>query len=192
MNVKTIFLLTGLSFFKFGSGQVASKYYAIANNYLDTSILVKRQLSRLIPKYEMSSCKKNKSLLYFCPIVNFINLSEYKELIIDSAESFGLMREELKDWSLYRKKHYFKPYEDSAIFLLNRKKNGRYCFYSSFSKMQGRTLAISIFLNDSKKNENPCNLLTSIKFGRALTVIFLFDKKFSKIDTAFFSQVALN
>ena len=79
MNVKTIFLLTGLSFFKFGSGQVASKYYAIANNYLDTSILVKRQLSRLIPKYEMSSCKKNKSLLYFCPIVNFINLSEYKE-----------------------------------------------------------------------------------------------------------------
>jgi hypothetical protein len=113
-------------------------------------------------------------------------------LLINNCESLGLDKADLKDWTTYRNKHYFDEYEDSAISILNKKLKTRYCFYSSFSKMNGRVLPVTIFYNDNKGNENPCSLLTSPRFGEALTILLVFDKTLSKIETALFQRVALN
>lgn len=184
--------MIGLFFTKVTFGQDSANYYSVAYNYLNSSNKVKSELLKLIPKDERINCKKNKSILFICPTINFINLSGYKELLIDSCENYGVLRNEINDWLLFDKKYSFKPYEDSSIFQLQSKIKRRYCLYSSFSKMQGRVLAISVFYNECKKNINPCTLLTSTKFGTALTILLIFDKNNNIIENVFFRQVSLN
>lgn len=190
--MKKYFFIISLFLSKFVFGQDSSNYYSIAYKYLMTSSLVKSHFAKQISSDDMKKCKRNNSVLYVCPTVNFINLSEYKKSIINNCENLGLEKSELNDWRAYKNKYYFKPYEDSNISVLNKKRKVRYCFYSSFSKMNGRVLPIIILNNEYKGVENPCSLLTSIKFGEALVILLVFDKTLSKIETALFERVSLN
>ena len=160
--------------------------------YLNKSDSVKKRVSSIIGKNEFNFCNTNGTLLYVCPNVHFINLSEYKEQLMPYCDSLGLDKQELNNWLSYKKKHFFESYQDSSLCKLNKHKNKRFCTYVTFSKVVGNVLPLRIFVNENTGTQNPCNLLQSIKFGKVLVVILTFDASFSKVEKAFFEEVALN
>jgi hypothetical protein len=181
------FLLCKLSFCQ----QSNFKTYEIGYSHLIKSDSIRQRTSGIIKESIFKSCKQDSALFYVCPKIQFINLAEYKDLLLPYSDRLGFNSEELNNRGAYRKKHFFESCEIPELNRFNDK-SVRYCTTVSFSKIAGKILPLVIFVNDNIGNQNPCESLKSVKFGTALIVLLVFDDSFSRIEKTLIEEVALN
>jgi hypothetical protein len=152
---------------------------------------VRKRILRIMDKSDFESSNKKSSLLFVCPNIQFINLSEYRMQLIPYFEKLGLNVKELNDRLSYKKKYFFETYQDTVLNKLNQETE-QYGSYMAFSQVVGKVLPLIIFPNEYKGRENPCDQLQSVKFGKALVVVLAFNNAFSAVERAFFEEVSLN
>jgi hypothetical protein len=183
----TIFFLGHISYGQNGKADP----YSIGFTYLRQSDSVRERIFSIMGKSDFDESRSNSNLLFLCPNIQFINLSEYREQLIPYIDVLGLDEKELNDRLLFRKKHFFESYQDAGLNKLNQGRK-HYSAYTAFSQVVGKVLPLIIFVNEYKDKQNPCNQLRSIKFGKALIVILAFNDAFDCVERAFFEEVSLN
>ncbi len=165
--------------------------FKVAYDYIINSDSIKKGIQRLIPANEFGRCSKENGLFYVCSNLTFINVAEFKELVLPYPGDLGINRNELNNRLRYKEEYYFETYEDSSLLSFNRS-GKRFCTYLSFSKIIGRILPLVIFVNENAGNENPCQTLGSIKFGSAFIVFLVFDSTFSSVKAAYYEEILMN
>lgn len=169
-----------------------SLIYRKAYNYLISSKKIEKKIMRLCKTAVELNCDNKKNLIYLCSNLQFINLFEYKNKLLSSPYSLSINKSDLQSRIIYKDKFFFQPYADSSMRSGIVEKDGIYCSYMTFSRLNGNVLPFIVYQNDDLNSRSPCDQLSSIKFGKALVGLIVFDITLSKVETVLLEDVIMN